>query len=476
MSESLNHLPFLEVLGGTKTINEAMTLSPFSANYGGWGFYLGRYREKDYQFTAKGLPINPGTTVRIEPHFDPERKYFWIDGFKVDGSDPLFTKRILLGEKPPIQAWKGPVIQSTVDWIYGKHDYSKSQEVKHDCAQSHTAVYLDRNLIVYLNNPQLDKSKPVFIVPKEKNPYKWLEIQQEDPNKEERSIFSKVFVDESSDGVTLRKGWQGPEIQAVLDVIEEKKTPGILESFESVVRNGRRVHLLRLGQKDLKFSFSRLISEGDKVTVTPSVNSNGELIFDVIENSSGNHIYRAVFDRSTNSLKGVSSNSFRMMVPPGYWTEESMLAKAREIVAKRGDISVPIAKAEVNGGFVNSILEKYEGGFLKLRSDLGFIQVDKNGLYVDKDGIRWASGQGISQVIGRRMSNIELRLKNVEAPSIKGVSSNGRAISLYPLEEAVAHIRKNLIGPRTKELNRGLISRNEANTALDSLFEEGKSD
>ncbi len=455
--------PFLEVLSQVRSVEESLPLPPFVITYKESGLYLGRYEGKNYHINAQGFPIYSGTAIRLEPQFDPERKYFWVDGFK-DGDESgglLFTRRIQIGGKTLITEWKGDTVQSTADWIYGVHDISKAQEVKHDFSKNGaTAIHLGNNLVTYFNNTQLDKTQPAFLVPKEKGPYKWLEIQQED--QDGRKTFSKVFVDKSSGKVVLKGGWRGPEIQAIADFIEGKHDQNNLEAFNSTIKGGQ-VHLLKYGNKDLALRFNTVVPDMD-VTVVPSVSAEGDLVIDVEGMASGTPVSRAIFDRKTVSFRGISSDSFRTFRPNGYWTDERILAKAQEIVTKHGDITVALAVAEVNGGYVNSILTNYEGGFLKLRADLGFVQSDRTGHYTDKDGNVWASRLAIEQRVGRRLTNLQRLLKNSEVPFVEGRGVSGKQATLYSIEEAVAYLNQ----PNTKEL----VSKDDANKALDSLFEE----
>lgn len=467
--------PFMDFIVDGLDIDDPNTLPSFKVRSDIRGnLRIGRLNGVDLK-TRFG---EPNTEAEIVSRFDPVKKYFWIEGFAADKKqegDPVMSKRVIRGEVPKIADWRGPGIQSLVDWAYDKLPTSNLVEVPYAFDQNvkFSQIVLEgTNLIINLNgNEALDKSKPVFIIAREKGSHKWMEVQQqEDQNSEKRRLITRVFVDKSGDILDLKHRWPGPEIQALIDVVDGRGNSQDLEPFEVTINKDKRAHLFSYKDKGIWVAFrSKGFQDGDTVVLRPSIDSQGRLTLEAVKPTVPDTVLaRAVFNQDTLSFNVTSTEAATKKRPVGYWTSERILSRAKEISSEHGYIDIYLASREENTAFASAIGKTYENGWTGLRADLGFIQVDKQGNYTDQDGAKWASNTGIVAIVGGDVSSVGKMLKNSGLTLLEGRGINGKTSTLYPLDEAIAYIRQ----ARKGESSQSRISKEEANAGLDSLFEE----
>ncbi len=436
--------PFMDYLAGNLEIEDPNTLPSFRVKRSrNDAALLGRVNNTDLKVNFKS-DLDPFTVIDVVPRYVPKKEYFWIEGYKTgdtERTNPLFTRRAIAGESPSISEWRGPGIQSIVDWTYGKLQTPEVEEVEHKLDQNtkNSAITLEGSkLMVYLDkNASLTREDPIFLNAKEKGPYRWLEAQQAD-QEGTRRVVSRVLISASEGKPVLQGGWMGPERQALKDFIEEKANNDALYNFDALINSNGQINLFVSEGEAIKIGGFRnsAFNTGETVVLSPSVNESNKLVLTVTRpNDPAVVVAQATFERETNSFHTIIVGR----KPTRQWNQEMLLEKAKEIAGETGDITYKISVQE-DRAFANTVSSKYPGGWPKLRKDLGITQVDKTGAYQDEDGIKWAPVNKIAQMTNQDNASVLRFLKSSGLNLIEGRGGNGQVANLYPLDEALAYL------------------------------------
>lgn len=305
---------FIDYISGVLKIADPSEFPPFIAKIKKHGknkeVYLGVYQGKIYTIKFNHPLDISSQEVLIKTKSDSERGYQWFEGYDIadkECSQPLFTKRIIEVEtedrggqqenkkEKELVEWKGPQIQSIIDWAYGRLSIDGTQDTKVFIDKQRSTDKHKKKAFLYLKSPnltinmegnaKLDKSQPLYLVPKESGPYKWIEVQQDSSNNKDdlnnngirqtitlvRIMFSDGIPKSSSD-------WQGEEKQALVDYIDGKIDSQYLKSLKlqvAVDRKNLRVHVVSYRNKDLRINLdTKLFSPGEIVQIVPKVTTN----------------------------------------------------------------------------------------------------------------------------------------------------------------------------------------------------------
>lgn len=351
---------FFDYISGLVELADPNQLPEFLGKIGGNGnVYLGRVRGQYISVLFNGKGLSAGADVVIKPRFDNNRGYFWIEGYSVEDSmrgKYLFSKRILLGEEFSMREWNGLELQSIVDWIYGKLPFDKvlPAKVLIDSETKHSFVILDARLRIGLDgNNKFDKSRPVYLIPNEWGPYKWLEVQQDNEDSSDRRVISRCLV--SVGGPMLVGGWHGLERQLLIDYIDGKVN---FESLRSIVikwsRKGRGSVFSCHGKPvELVLRRRGFMDEGEVILQPSLVQEDGDIVFNAIKEDMGVVHQAAVkLDHTLLSFRAILQFKKKSSVSNG-WTVD--LTKDRGSVEGSksiafGDLS-PGVKEEINREF-----------------------------------------------------------------------------------------------------------------------------
>lgn len=444
---------FLDCISGKLAVDDFNKLPSFVVKTPqGTDIYFGKIGRKP--ITSTFHEETHAEQLTIVPRHNQQLDYFWIDGYETNVSlkRPLITRRILIGESPEnikIADWKGPQIQSIIDWAYGKLPTSmlEEAEVLVDQDIKHSNIYLEvPNLTVYLNgNNKFDRTQPIYLVAREKGPYKWLEVQQDDQNSGCRRTISLLYVNQSSSKPSFNGKWPGPERQALLDYIDGI---GISEDLEGIVAkldSNRIAFITKYKGKDLKLALrSTAFNAGEEVVLMPVIDSEGNLTLMVAKIIDPEKVLaRSVFIKETNSFKTTSleASLSQLRKPLGYWTEEEIRNRARELVEISGDLSSKLIIPKQDGSFASAVSRNYPGGWVQLRRDIGIFQADKTGTYIDPKGNVWAPLSIIAKEANVSINTAIRRLTHSSLLTKEGRGYNSKKYQFYNLEEAVAFLR-----------------------------------
>ena len=78
----------------------------------------------------------------------------------------------------------------------------------------------------------------------------------------------------------------------------------------------------------------------------------------------------------------------QLRVPDGYWTDETILLKAKELVKEYGDIDTPLLRSRGETAMLGAIMNHYPDAMFGLRRDLGFSGKTKQRGYWGLENIR----------------------------------------------------------------------------------------
>jgi len=353
------HQAFMDYMSGNLKIDDLNELPPFIAKvvYGGKAVYLGGYGTRKnsihYEVTS-GLPIlNSFREVIIKLKHDPKRNYVWIEGYDVADTEqkrPLFKRRIIdldtQGDdqeqedkkKKKIVAWKGPQIQSIIDWAYGRLPIDDAEKATVVLNQDIKRYQLLGNLLALnidiRDNKQIDIKEPLYLVAKEDDLYKWLEIQQDNNlnSGNNRRIISMFRLEVYEGAPKLNGNWQGPDRQAIVDYIDGKIDPKYLKRVKLKVGNTISCYIAMFKSKQLHISMSpllknNLLSVGDTMQVVPITNEASELILGIARENEEEILMRYKYDRKKGNfyvLDEQNEETSSQLISPEQANEELM--------------------------------------------------------------------------------------------------------------------------------------------------------
>lgn len=345
---------FIDYISGNLEVDNPNELPPFNAKIGNehkgvYRVHIGNYQRRQYRIEfSKSIPIS-SEEIFIQPKYDEKRKYEWIEGYDTSDTEhsmPLFTRRIIdvdtkekreskeKRREKQIVRWKGPQIQSIVDWAYGRlliEDIEEG-EILVDEDKKHLIRFLgDPNLKINLGeeNSSFDKTKPIYLVAKEEEPYKWIEVQQDyNLDDDSRRLISMLRLEVSESKPKLNGNWQGPDKQAIVDYIDGKIDPKYLRRLKLKVGNSKNVYIATFKGKQLTVSYlslmrDNLLSMGDILQAMPTKDDEGELILGIAKENEEHILRRFKYDRNKNHFH-VLDEQQEESIPPDQANEELM--------------------------------------------------------------------------------------------------------------------------------------------------------
>lgn len=464
---------FMDFISGRLQLDDPNEIPPFTVrNPKGNTIYFGRVGDR-YITT----PFGGKTTAEnftIVPHYDHTLGYFWIEGCEQGNiAEPLFTRRVVIGgsfEDIKIIDWKGPQIQSLIDWAYGKIETAALQEVKilFDPAIKHSNLYFEQpHLKINLSgNRELKREQPVYAIPREKGPYKWIDIQQDEESGKRKTV-SLALLETALDGKpTLRAGWQGYEKQALADYIDGQLDFSLLEPIVVTLSGVRQAHLMVYKNKALVVALrSTIFKEGDGVTFTPTEDGDGNLILEVTKSDNPDQVLaKCSYNPESNSFNTTSLEAAlsQSRKPLHYWTPEKIREMALQIVELHGDLASNITNSSE---FNAAITSRYEGGWVALRRDIGLAQADAAGLFIDKEETVWAPLSIVAKEAQISIHLAEKMLSHKKMQTKQGRGYNSKKQTFFNLQEAIEFIQEYQASKGTEQSS----SKQEANEYLRGL-------
>lgn len=464
---------FLEYITGNLDVEDPDVLQPFVVKVPARKVYLGGIGGKNIEVPFNERVIRSDDVV-IVPRYNRSFGYFWIEGYGKDDHEreaPLFSRRVTVSNKPvedaQITEWKGPQIQSLVDWAYGKLPTSllEEAEVSIDPQTKHSHIHLEApNLAIRLNkNSAFDKAQPIYLIARENELYRWIEVQQNNPDGSRR-LVSRLFLDTSSGKPALIGRWQGPERQAVVDYIDDRIDKAHLDKITGILGSGKVVYVANYHGKNLRIVLrSTGFSEGEIVTLTPFVDEEGNLVFEVTKIDDPNNVMaKAIFDKGTKQFKTRSLEAALNRKPFGYWDPEKIKEMAMQIYGERGDLTYESLLDEAPS-FCGAVSSKYPGRWTGLRRDIGITQADESGIFMDGTGVEWGSIHSLQKESGLNYKTIRRLLVKSTVDTREGRGANGVKTTFYNLNQA-----RKIITETGEEQS---ITSDQANEQLAKLIE-----
>lgn len=445
---------FLDYITMNLILEDPSMLLPFAIRrIKGGNLYIGRVGERNIT-----TPFHEKTSAEkllIIPKYKRKFGYFWIDGYEYDDpikAKPCFTRRVLFGEgfgeDVRIVDWKGPEIQSVIDWIYGKIPTSMMEavQIQIDSDIKYSNIYLGiPSLMLQLGgNANFDKSQVAYLIAREKGLYKWLEIQQDNIDLGKRRIVSKLLLETSSGIPKLIGGWIGPEKQALVDYIDGKVDANQLEKINATLNSNKIAHIVDHKGEELTVALRTVVfKEGDVVTLMPLVDDSGNLVLEITKTDNpGAILARSIYDKDENrfrttSLEAALSQSRK---PLNYWTPEKIRETAIQLRDQYGDLTTDLIRGEMSI-FIAAVATKYPGGWIQLRRDIGMIQADRSGTYVDQSGKVWAPLIVVVKAAHVDFGTAGRILAKSHPEQKEGRGFNGKKVKFYDLKGALEIIK-----------------------------------
>ena len=439
---------FLDYSSGKLALADNVALPVFKGRvYKNGDIYIGRTNNTNIRILFNSPILEPGSEAVIDPNIDRDRGYFWVEGYAPDDiarSGKLFSRRVVQGDdgKVEIIDWKGPEIQSLIDWCHDRLPIGLTKEaaVAFDPKISIPQVFLGaENMLIRLrNNPNFDRNRPAYLVAREKNIYKWIAVEQDDIEGK-RVVIRTSLVEKIGGNPTLNSNWPGIERQLILGYLHGRVKSEQLESFIANVASGGFVYVARYHSKDLKLALRSIAFRTlDKVLLSPLIDDDGNLAFNVTKTDDPDTILaRAKFDKNTNSFKTSSFESAlsQSRKPMGHWTLDRIAELATRVVETHGDLTIELAHEQFPG-ISAQVSSKYPGGWIGLRRDLGLVQADQSGTFTDKEGKIWGVTSVIARTVGMDLDSAISYLSNSGLTTISGRGYNSRVYSFYDFDAA----------------------------------------
>ncbi len=264
-------------------------------------------------FIPKKESLDPDQKVLCQPKYDRVLGYFWLEGFTKDiyKRRHVFSKRFYQGDPTPY-SWRGPEIQSLVDWIHGLITIDKVKLVEISLENKSKTFTLERTassiIILQLHaNPNLSQFDKVSLIPNQDEYAEWLEVRRGDKKgKNERVLTYKITRDREN---KLDSSWLGPERQRFKEFLEGRLPPDRLLPFIVPIKSEGRFYPVVLNGKsvELHLPANWKTQPGEQIIAVPSINGDGDLILNIStgEAQTGNLYF--IFNKETSRFFKVSA-------------------------------------------------------------------------------------------------------------------------------------------------------------------------
>lgn len=298
---------FFDYVSGKLVIDDPNTLPAFSAKvtvnnriiFG----KVNNNSEKYIIFKVGSSSIEPNSQVTLKPSFDDKTGYFWLEGFDKD-SKQVFTRQVVKNERTKeigIKDWPGVELHSIVEWMKGSLSVDKTHIAMYSFFDKKTRSIQINNIPIINFEAQsiINGTSTLFLIPKEKGPYKWLEICQIENSGDNQKILAQVRIEKrENDHIHTDGYWVGPEKQAILDYASTGENKDLLTTFSTTLLKTRVIHLGKVNGKTLRIVLPKNFPEGEKVVVVPRIDNNTFYI-DVYDNEQKSIIKTSRWDGTT---------------------------------------------------------------------------------------------------------------------------------------------------------------------------------
>lgn len=269
--------------------------------------HMGSINRKAIQiFIPQRESLQPGKRIICRPKYDETLGYTWLEGFIRENAKEkqLFSKRFYRGD-PNLYNWRGPDIQSLVDWIHGLIPLEKVKTGEISLDNRSKTITLERtsasSIIIQLHaSPSVSQFDRVSLIPKQDEYSEWLEVHkiQEDGGITRLLTYR---IDRSKQN-KLDGSWLGPERERLKEFLEGKLSPDKLTPFVLPVKSGGRFYPIVLNGKSVELHLPpSLFLLGKKIAVVPTVNTEGNLMLSISTDESHTH-QKFIFDKQSSKF------------------------------------------------------------------------------------------------------------------------------------------------------------------------------
>lgn len=446
-------------------------LRPFKANVSGAQIVIFGYIGEKQVKTRINDPALIGQEILFRPKFDEERGYFWIEGYVEENGEERFvcTRRVLRGATSfPEVTWKGPEIQSMIDWISGKLPIKLASALVFkidDSSNQITLTIAENKKVVFgmKDNSKLEGATELRLIPKEDNLYRWIEVCRDKAGSDTELVSYYRIISSENGDVRVSGMWIGPELQRYADYLDGSITFDKLKPIATTVQPFGFLDLFTFRNKRLSLQLGREnLPAGTIVNIIPTLD-DGELILEVTTGYVTAVVRRFKYDSQNYSFRTVQPmgdfNKHR-----GYWTKDNIETEVKTIWENNGSLS------NLPNDVHSAIRKIYSGGMSALLEKLGIFlpQVDMaTGLYTDRDKRVWAHTNTLFRMWESNYSYASVRriLQVTNVPYIVGRSKRSQEVQLFNRDEAIKALED-----YTQKREQVVISSEEANEQLKRLL------
>lgn len=470
---------FFDYALGKIAVEDPNALPPFVLNIGKNGnIHLGLLNRREVKINLDSPPQTSTGEAQIYPRYDHSRGYFWVDGY--DPADAkqarlLFTRRVVVDSDQNISLvdWKGLEIQSFVDWAYGRMSVSKLEPFQYtfNVGINFRQISLRfPNLLIKIDSKKLDPMRPVTVIPREDGGYKWIEVVQQDSfNPENQILLTRALIDQRSVEPKVKGRWHGIERQLLVDFWDDRVGCDQVRDLEVELDSQQVAYVVNYHGKAVSIPLrSGGFSKGDRILLRASIDPDN-FIFQISKAGRPLEILaESRFDKESSTFKTRALETARAHKVSGYWTDEKMKELALHIYKECGDLTERLVR-ERDPKLASAIASRFPGGWPGLKIEIGLVQVNRDGIFTDKEGIQWGSSGLIAQEVGIDFSTLIKLFKESNLDTLDGWAMNSQRTQLYRLDEAVAYIQKwRESNPRIQ----APLTPEEADDRLMTFFEE----
>lgn len=333
-----------------------------------------------------------GSEVIMKPRQDSVKDYSWVEGYasNKDGEEQLVcSRRFFRGEKR-LYPWKGPEVQTFIDWVLGKLSFDEVNPLTVIPDNQSLMIVLEgsqqNNITINLKDHSLIPGvDSVILVPTKDNLYEWIEIHKAQDSDQNNNLPIASFRVKREGKRKLDGTWPGPVKQRYIDFLDNKLDIAALDPLHCTVGANKYIYLFRYRGKPVQLGLKNigsLFTPGEVTTVTPSV-TNEQFVVTV----TGQSQQCEVFVVNRNNLKINSSKPLRNLKTPkpeGYWTIDKVVKEANEFYKSQGDISQSLLAKAGRQDLVSAIRD-IVGGMIPLKERLG-VTLHKKVSSEDADG------------------------------------------------------------------------------------------
>jgi len=361
---------FLDYLSGSLSIENPSNLPTFTTKIirfknNRQGIYLGRVKGQNLALDFRRSLQVDSSEIIIMSKYDPQRKYFWIEGYDVDdpeNSHALFVKKIILDDSGRIKIanWNGP----RIEWA------AVTPEERITLIEKRITEFIAQGNV--LNQITLKKSGMGDLV----------------------SAINKYYPNGLT-GLKMRfgleidrhsKGYWTPE-QIEKEAIYFYRNEGTLTQ-QLLAKKGRRDLLSAIykfypgGIVQLKVNLELELAERPKGYWNPEKIEEEARGF--LEQEGG-LTQRLLVSRGRPELKSAISRNYPGGIYaleqklglaikqqlPGYWTPEQIEKEAKEVFEEEGALTQKVLYRKGKAGLAGAIKRHYPGGLTGLKEKLG---------------------------------------------------------------------------------------------------------